>query len=131
MVSKLEKLEYYTGTFKPTERDVKKWFRILNDEIFDSVFETIPAIDIRIRRGAHAYFESYVQTKEPEYIYPKLCINKCYSSKKQFVEILGHEMIHYHQAIHGNPLGHGPSFHAWKETFNKKGLRLLGFGYDE
>lgn len=126
--SKLEKLKttpHNGERFKPTHDDVVKWFRILNREMFNSSLKTIPEIDIRIRRGNHAYFCWTIDTKNPEYIYPKLCMNKHYDTKKNFVEVLAHEMIHLYQVMYNNPPGHGPNFHEWKETFNKKGLRLL------
>jgi|GEM_PF-1676648 len=132
--SKLEKLQATPlkgERFRPTHDDVVKWFRILNREMFNSSLKTIPEIDIRVRRGTHAYFCWTIDTKNRDYVYPKICINKIYASKKQFVEVLAHEMIHYHQVLHNNPPGHGPNFHEWTETFNKKGLRLLELGYEK
>ena len=131
--SKLEKLSatpHKGERFTPDHEIVVKWFRILNRELFNSELKTIPEIDIRVRRGTHAYFTCEDDTMNPTYIYPKLHINKYYDSKKNFVEVLAHEMIHYHQVVYKNPLGHGPNFHEWTGKFSKKGLRLLERGYE-
>ena len=46
-----------------------------------------------------------------------------YRSKKMFVEVLAHEMVHHYQALHNEPVGHGPSFYRWRDKLNKKGLQ--------
>jgi hypothetical protein len=126
--TKLEKLKNNHGDsvdeFKPQIEDVIRWFRIINREIFDSIFVVIPDIDIRRRQGAWAYFFYELDNKNPKYIWAKLLLNNRYKSLKHFVECLAHEMVHYYQAIHNEPPGHGPSFLSWKNKFNRKGLSL-------
>lgn len=131
--SKLKKLSdtpHNGERFLPTHETVVKWFRILNRELFNSTLKTIPEIDIRIRRGTYAYFCWTIDSKNPDYIHTKICMNKYYSSLKIFVSVLAHEMIHYHQVIHDDPPGHGPSFTVWKNEFENKGLILLESGYE-
>lgn len=124
--SKLEKL-VSSPTKKPyvtTERACRIWFSILNDELFDGTLSPISEIDIRWRRKVHAFYECTTYSDRPDYLYSKLGMNKRYHSKRFFVEILAHEMIHHWQKLNNEPLGHGPSFSMWNDTFARKGLAL-------
>lgn len=125
--SKLQKLldETNDQLFETTQDDCQKWFRILNRELFNNALAPLDEIDIRWRRGAHAYYESWIDTKDPSYQYTKLCMNKRYKSKKFFVEVLAHELVHHYQFLSEGKASHGESFIGWTEAFNKKGLRLV------
>lgn len=124
--SKLQKLieEDVEQTYETTHEDCQKWFNILNREIFKNTLSSVDEIDIRWRRGAHAYYESVVDDKVP-FIHTKLCMNKRYKSKKFFVEVLAHELVHHYQFLSEGKMSHGESFVAWTEAFNKKGLKLV------
>lgn len=111
---------YYTNT-----EDCMKWFRIINREVFDNKLSPLNEIDIRWRRGTYAYYESVTDTKDPLYKYSKLCMNKRYKSKKFFIEVLAHELVHHYQFITEGVTSHGETFVNWTEKFNKKGLRLV------
>jgi hypothetical protein len=125
--SKLEKLikTPSKGTFEPTLEDCKRWFNLLNRELFGNRLPQVTEIDIRWRRGTHAYYWYVFDDKDPSYYECKLAINKQYESKKFFVEVLAHEMVHHWQYVNGDPMGHGPSFFEWRDLFNKKGLNLV------
>jgi hypothetical protein len=125
--SKLQKLleEDVGQSYETTYEDCEKWFRILNRELFNNTLAPLDEIDIRWRRGAHAYYESWIDTKDPTYQYTKLCMNKRYKSKKFFVEVLAHELVHHYQFLTERKASHGESFIGWAEAFNKKGLRLV------
>lgn len=116
----LEKNEYYE--YETTVEDCQLWFNVLNREIFDNSLPLVDEIDVRWRRGAHAYYD-YDETK-PNGIC-KLLMNKKYKSKQFFVEVLAHEMVHHYQYINGEKMGHGSSFTKWRDKFNKKGLNLV------
>lgn len=121
--SKLLKLMKSTkkNRYETTIEDCHKWFRILNQELFSNKLPQIDKIDIRWRRRTHAYYEYYDGPRKREC---KLCMNKKYSSKQFFVEVLAHELIHHYQFTNGMPLSHGESFVKWKNKFNRKGLNL-------
>lgn len=125
--SKLQKLldDSVEQLYETTHEDCEKWFRILNRELFNSALDPVDEIDIRWRRGTHAYYESWIDTKDPTYQYTKLCMNKRYKSKKFFVEVLAHELVHHYQFLNEGKASHGDSFVSWMDTFNKKGLRLV------
>ena len=122
--SKLAKLlstkEHYE--YETTVEDCQRWFNILNRELFNESLPQVDEIDIRWRRGAHAWYD-YDQTN-PGSGTAKLLMNKRYKSKQFFVEVLAHEMVHHYQYINNEEVGHGSSFLKWRDKFNKKGLNL-------
>lgn len=122
--SKLAKLlstnEYYA--YETTVEDCRKWFNILNRELFDETLPPVDEIDIRWRRGAHAWYD--YDEKKPGTGTARLLMNKRYKSKQFFVEVLAHEMVHHYQYIYNEEMGHGSSFLKWRDKFNKKGLSL-------
>jgi len=124
--SKLEKIMSSgdNATYYTTEEDCMKWFRIINREVFDNTLKPVDEIDIRWRRGAHAYYESIIDIDDSDYLLTRLCMNKRYSSKKFFVEVLAHELVHHYQFLNYRKADHGDTFMEWTEAFNKKGLRL-------
>lgn len=123
--SKLSKLlsskEEYV--YETTVEDCQKWFNILNRELFNSSLPKVHEIDIRWRRGAHAWYD--YEESEPGTGTSRLLMNKRYKSKQFFVEVLAHEMVHHYQYINNEEVDHGSSFIKWRDKFNKKGLNLV------
>lgn len=115
-----ERLEYET-----TVEDCHEWFKVLNKELFNNELTPVDEIDIRWRRGTHAYYVATIDTKDPDYRHTKLCMNKRYKSKQFFVEVLAHELVHHYQFLTEGKASHGDTFLAWADTFNKEGLRLV------
>lgn len=111
--------------YETTQEDCERWFRILNREIFDNLLEPVDEIDIGRRKGSYAIYECYDDSEDKDYRYCKLLMKDRYRSKKMFVEVLAHEMVHHYQALHNEPVGHGPSFYRWRDKLNKKGLQLV------
>lgn len=123
--SKLEKVinENCEFIYETTVEDCQKWFNILNRELFNSSLPKVHEIDIRWRRGAHAWYD--YEESEPGTGTSRLLMNKRYKSKQFFVEVLAHEMVHHYQYINNEEVGHGSSFIKWRGKFNKKGLNLV------
>jgi len=126
--SKLAKLletheTHETYEYETTIEDCRIWFNVLNRELFNNSLPPLDEIDIRWRRGAHAWYD-YDQAK-PGYGSSRLLMNKRYKSKQFFVEVLAHEMVHHYQYIYNEDIGHGSSFFKWRGKFNKKGLNLV------
>lgn len=123
--SKLAKLlsAKETYEYETTIEDCNEWFNVLNRELFDNSLPQIHEIDIRWRRGAHAWYD-YDEAK-PGTGECKLLMNKRYKSKQFFVEVLAHEMVHHYQYTNNEEMGHGSSFLKWRDKFNKKGLNLV------
>lgn len=123
--SKLAKLLETNDTYEydTTIEDCESWFKILNRELFDNSLPQVHEIDIRWRRGAHAWYD--YDEKKPGTGTSRLLMNKRYKSKQFFVEVLAHEMVHHYQYIYNEDVGHGSSFLKWRDKFNKKGLNLV------
>ena len=123
--SKLSKLLETNEPYEydTTIEDCQKWFNVLNRELFDKSLPQVHEIDIRWRRGAHAWYD-YDERMSGQGI-SKLLMNKRYKSKQFFIEVLAHEMVHHYQYIYNEEMGHGSSFFKWRDKFNKKGLNLV------
>ncbi len=111
-----EQYEYTT-----TVEDCQEWFNILNRELFNNSLPPVDEIDIRWRRGAYAYYD-YDEKKQNGIC--KLLMNKRYKSKQFFVAVLFHEMIHHHQYVYCENIGHGASFIKWKNKAKDVGLEF-------
>ena len=107
--------------FRPKIEDVEEWFDILNEQIFGNKLSPLTEIRVCKLKGYHGLFLYWNKSEEQD---PELEMHKVYESKKMFVEILAHEMVHHFQYTHDEPLGHGPSFMAWRDNFKLKGLNL-------
>lgn len=119
------------NTYETKIEDCEEWFRVLNRELFNNSLPDIDYVDIRWRRKAFGYYEYITDTKDPNYKLSVLNMNKRYKSKKFFVEVLAHEMVHHYQFMNDEPMGHGPSFEKWSDKFSKKGLKLFKVYGDE
>jgi hypothetical protein len=121
--TKLEKImsEDCESIYETTIEDCQEWFKVLNRELFENSLPQINEIDIRWRRGAYAYYD-YDERRSSGTC--KLLMSKRYKSKKFFIEILAHEMVHHYQYTNNEVMGHGSSFLKWRDKFNKKGLNL-------
>jgi len=112
-------------TYETTQEDCEFWFRILNQEIFNNKLTPIDSFIISRRRGSYAFYESIMDTDDESYFEARIYMNNRYRSKKFFVEVFCHELVHHYQALHNEPVGHGPSFLKWRDKLNKKGLHLV------
>ena len=110
-------------SFKPTNEDCREWFNLLNKEIFGN---KLPEIELKVKRlkGEHANFCYWNKCDGMPRDEIAINFNTKFASEKLFVEILAHEMIHLFQYCYDEPLGHGPSFWAWRDNLNIKGLTL-------
>jgi hypothetical protein len=120
---KLKRLTHDSIEYRPTVGDVTKWFNILNEQIFGSKLAPITKIRLIRHKGYHAFYYYYPR-KDPNFGHTRMSFTKRFKSKKMFVEILAHEMIHHFQHLHNEPIGHGPSFTAWGDNFKTRGLKL-------
>ena len=118
-----EALETFDNApYETTLEDCRKWFDIINENLFEGKLPPVDEIDIRWRRGTHAYYEYEDDPKRRKHTSIKM--NKRYRTKRLFVEILAHEMVHHWQYVMGHADSHGESFNSWKEPFQNKGLVL-------
>jgi len=109
--------------YETTHEDCERWFRILNKELFDNELVPLDEIEIGRRKGVYAIYECYDEVCEG--VQYRLVMKDRYRSKKFFVEVLAHEMVHHYQALNDQPLGHGRTFLRWRKRLNEKGLQLV------
>lgn len=108
--------------YVPSLYSVKKYSKLLNEELFKGQLPPINYIDIKRRRGQWA---CYTVTTTGQSL---LCMNNRYESKNQFINVLAHELVHHWQNINNKPMNHGKTFYHWKSKFKTKGLALrLGY----
>jgi len=103
-------------------KDCKKWFRILNEELFNNELPQVP-FEFKWLRVCWAYYEYWPRTPgKPEII----IIHKKYPSYKLFVECLAHEMIHHWQYMNlgWRKVDHGDEFLEWSKKAKRIGLRI-------
>lgn len=109
--------------FRPKVKDIEEWFSILNQQIFGNKLDPIRKFQVKHDDELHAYY-GYYKKSHKKYGKTRIVMDNKFSSKKKFVEILAHEMIHHFQAQYDEPVGHGPTFEAWRDNFKLKGLNL-------
>lgn len=100
------------GTYHPTEDDVILWFRIINREVFNASLSSFDEIEIRRRRKI--WGECLCTKYDNGDILSKLFLNNKFHNKKQFVNVLAHEMVHLWEFLTYGKMGHGKEFNSWK-----------------
>lgn len=80
-------------------------------------------------RDAWALCEGDLYTGQDRFIHDPVChriiLAEQFPSRKFFVEVLAHEMVHQYQCEHLNRMDHGQTFWAWENRLNRYNLRLF------
>ena len=103
----------YTTTYK----DIKKYFKMLNDAVFDGKLSPFNEIIIKQIRDRKKYCYGLVEILEWKRkgtrVY-RLQMQPQYKSKKDFVDTLGHEMVHLYQMANlGDTGNHNKLFYSF------------------
>ena len=108
--------------FKPRAIKIPLVYKILNREIFNNQLKN-PKITIRRMHGALGLFE--FNPYATKYCY-RITIHNKFKNFQEFVEILGHEMVHYYQklVLKQNSAKHNKQFYSFRKKFKKLGLNL-------
>jgi len=120
-----EKSEYIT-----TYKDIKKYFKIINEAVFYnklSPFNDVVIKQIRDNRpGKYCYglVEILEWKRKGTRVY-RLQMQPKYQSKKSFVDTLGHEMVHLYQMANlGDTGNHNRVFYSFGPKLKEIGLNL-------
>ena len=117
-------IEHYGDerVFKPRTIKIPSVYKILNREIFNNQLKN-PKITIRRMHGALGLFE--FNPYATKYCY-RITIHNKFKNFQEFVEILGHEMVHYYQklVLKQNSAKHNKQFYSFRKKFKKLGLNL-------
>jgi hypothetical protein len=114
----------YTTTYK----DIKKYFKMLNDAVFDGKLSPFNEIIIKQIRDRKKYCYGLVEILEWKRkgtrVY-RLQMQPQYKSKKDFVDTLGHEMVHLYQMANlGDTGNHNKLFYSFGPKLNEIGLKI-------
>lgn len=123
-LKRLEELKYDNIKYHVEIKKAWTWFHIVNEQIFDNLLEPVDKMFISTHKKYGDVYALYHYDEKKRKQPSKISFIKTFKSEKMFVEILAHEMIHHFQYTYDEPLGHGPTFLAWRENFNLKGLKL-------
>lgn len=116
--------------YKTTYKDIKHYFDIINKAVFDNVLS--PFNDILIKK--------IYRDKSKKYCYGQVVVWEWkrkgtrvfhlemlpeYRNKKDFVDTLGHEMVHLYQMANvGDTGNHNKLFYSFRPKLNRIGLDL-------
>jgi phosphorylcholine metabolism protein LicD len=116
--------------YKTTYKDIKHYFDIINKSVFDNVLS--PFNDIIIKK--------IYRDKSKKYCYGQVVVWEWkrkgtrvfhlemlpeYRNKKDFVDTLGHEMVHLYQMANvGDSGNHNKLFYSFRPKLNAIGLDL-------
>ena len=108
--------------FKLKANKISDVYKILNREIFNNRLKK-PYILTRRMHGALGLFE--FNPYATKYCY-RITLHNKFKNFQEFVEILGHEMVHYYQklVLKQNSAKHNKEFYSFKKKFKKIGLNL-------
>lgn len=115
------KKKYHT-----TYKDIKKYFNILNDGIFNGRLSPFNQIEIRDLRYSRCIGQvTQLEWKRKGTRVYKLEMDKTFDTKRDFLDTLAHEMVHLYQFTHLNDTGnHNKKFYKFNSKLKLVGLKL-------
>jgi|TARA_B100001245_G_scaffold209162_1_gene172552 hypothetical protein len=112
--------------YKTTYKDIKKFFRLINENVFNgklSPFNDVNIMDMNRKRCIGQVLILEWERKGTKAF--NLEMNKTYRNKKEFVDTLGHEMIHLFQMANlGDTGNHNDIFYSFRPKLNAIGLDI-------
>lgn len=121
--------------YKPTLKEAKYYYKLLNRYIFDNQLEPTE-IKIGRMRDCWGYCDDCdSKLHDPQ---TRIHLTTKYPCIQFFIAVLAHEMIHQYQWEVEGParmrrgrrprFGHGKSFFHWRNKFKKLGIPLTVYG---
>ena len=114
--------------YKTTYKDIKKYFKIINEAVFENKLSPFNQIEIKEIRDKKKYCYGFVEVLEWKRkgtrVY-RLQMQPQYKTKRDFVDTLGHEMVHLYQMANlGDTGNHNKLFYSFEPKLEAIGLRL-------
>jgi hypothetical protein len=111
------------GNFEATMKDIVLWYERFNIIFFKNELPNLTDVEIRHFKGmwAEANCQFYDNN---EVILNGLKIRKNFPSMKEFLQTIGHEMVHVWEYKYFSTMGHGKRFSSWKPKFKRVGLDI-------
>ena len=131
MVKKILKRELASrNKYKTTYKDIKKFFNMINKAIFKNKLSPFNEIKIKkiykdeSKKFCYGLVEIIERKRKGTRSY-SLEMLPSYRNKKEFVDTLGHEMVHlYQMANKGDTGNHNKLFYSFRLKLNAIGLDL-------
>jgi hypothetical protein len=116
------------SVFTPTPLQVARTYNILNKCIFNGKLKK-PNIIIKPLEEIWALCEGDIYTGDDRFENDPVChriiLHPQFPTRKFFIEVLAHEMVHQYQCEYLNRMDHGQTFWEWEEKLGKYNLRLF------
>lgn len=112
--------------FSPTPRQLSRAYTIINRCLFNERLKR-PKLQIKYMTDAYGMCYGILDDGQAPHHDPycqRIVLNIRFESKRQFIEVLAHEMVHQYQVEHLNKLDHGKTFWAWKPKFERYNIKL-------
>lgn len=118
----LSSKEKYITTYK----DIKKFFKILNDGLFNNKLIPFNDIEIKPLKRSKCMGQVIIEDfKRKGTRTLKLEMDIKYDNKKDFLDTLAHEMVHLYQFTQTNDTGnHNKLFYSFAPKLKLVGLKL-------
>jgi hypothetical protein len=118
LLRKNVKLEY-----EATEENCGYWFDLINKELFEDGLPRVP-FEFKWLRKCWGYYE--YSPRKPDKWPEKIIMHRKYPTKRLFVEVLAHEMVHHWQfkKLGWRKVDHNDEFFEWCKKAKNIGLRV-------
>ena len=116
--------------YRTTYKDIKKYFDIINKSVFKNMLA--PFNDVKIKKIYKDETKIYCYGQVTVWEWKRkgsqqfhLEMQPTYRNKKEFVDTLGHEMVHLYQMANvGDTGNHNKLFYSFRPKLNRIGLDL-------
>ena len=116
--------------YKTTFKDINKYFKIINKAVFKNVLQ--PFNDIQIKKIYKDKSKKFCYGQVTTWIWERKGTQQFhlemlpeYRDKKDFVDTLGHEMVHLYQMANvGDTGNHNKLFYSYRPKLNAIGIDL-------
>ena len=128
-VKKILKRELVSNRkYKTTYKDIKKYFKLINKAVFENKLSPFNEILIKkiydSKRKCYGQVVAWEWKRKGTRVY-HLEMLPSYRNKKEFVDTLGHEMVHLYQMANvGDTGNHNKLFYSFRPKLNAIGLDL-------
>jgi hypothetical protein len=107
------------GPITVTEKLVSRWWNVLNTAVFYD--RLLRPIEVKIHKP-RSYWGRCTGVEERDnkgFRRVKLDINETFLTKRMFLDVLIHEMVHTWEYQHHTSMGHAIRFFAWKSRIKR------------
>jgi len=121
-----EDLSFSKSLYNTTYKDIKRYFKIINEAVFDNLLSPFADVEIKDLARQKCIGQVIIQEwKRKGTRQYKLEMLPQYKTKKEFVDTLAHEMVHLYQMANlGDTGNHNTLFYSFRPKLKQFGLSL-------